>query len=246
VPLPPNPRRALAVMAHPDDIEFMCGGLVSRWAREGVELHYCLLTDGAGGSRDPGATAEALAELRRAEQRAAGARFAVASYHFLGLPDGRLTPTIELRLQIARVIRQVRPEAVITSDPRFFYSEWYANHPDHRAAGEATLAAIMPFANTLLAAPELLAEGLEPHDVHEIYLAAPDRPSLFAPLEPVDLERKAAAMGAHASQVAQFPGFADLMASMARQTGELARASGVECELAEAFVYINLRRPRVE
>ena len=147
---------------------------------------------------------------------------------------------------LARVIRQVRPEAVITSDPRFYYSEWYANHPDHRAAGEATLAAIMPFANTLLATPELLAEGLEPHDVHEIYLAAPDRPTLYAPLDPVDLERKAAAMRAHASQVAQFPGFADLMASMARQTGDLARASGVECELAEAFVYINLRRPRVE
>jgi LmbE family N-acetylglucosaminyl deacetylase len=233
-------------MAHPDDIEFMCGGLVSRWAREGVELHYCLLTDGAGGSRDPGASAEALAELRRAEQRAAGAGFDVASYHFFGLPDGRLTPSIELRLQIARVIRQVRPDAVITSDPRFFYSAWYTNHPDHRAAGEATLAAIMPLANTLLAAPELLAEGLEPHDVHEIYLAAPDQPTLFAPLDPVDLERKAAAMRAHVSQVAQFPGFADLMASMARQTGELARTRGEECELAEAYVYINLRRPQVE
>ena len=242
--LPQNPSRALAVMAHPDDIEFMCGGLVSRWAREGVELHYCLLTDGNSGSRDPNVSQEALAELRRAEQRAAGAVFGVASYHFLGHPDGRLMPTIELRLQIARVIREVRPDAVITSDPRFYYSEWYANHPDHRAAGEATLAAIMPFANTLLAAPELLAEGLEPHDVQEIYLASPDRPTLFVPLEPQDMERKVEAMRAHASQVAQFPQFAQLLGDIARQNGELARASGVECEMAEPFVFINLRRPR--
>jgi LmbE family N-acetylglucosaminyl deacetylase len=231
-------------MAHPDDVEFMCGGLVSRWARQGVELHYCLLTDGNGGSRDPGASAEALAQLRRAEQRAAGAGFGVASYHFLGLPDGRLTPSIELRLEIARVIRSVRPDTVITSDPRFYYNEWYANHPDHRAAGEAALAAIMPFANTLLAAPELLAAGLEPHDVHEIYLASPDRPTLFVPLEAQDLERKVEAMRAHASQVAQFPQFAQLLGDLARQNGELARASGVECELAESYVFINLRRPR--
>jgi LmbE family N-acetylglucosaminyl deacetylase len=142
------------------------------------------------------------------------------------------------------VIRRVRPDAVLTSDPRFFYNSWYVNHPDHRAAGEATLAAVMPLANTLLAAPELLEEGLEPHDVHELYLAIPDQPTLFAAFEPQDLERKVAAMGAHASQVAQFPGFAELMGSMARQTAELARASGVDCELAESYVYINLRRPR--
>jgi LmbE family N-acetylglucosaminyl deacetylase len=231
-------------MAHPDDIEFMCGGLVSRWAREGAEIHYCLLTDGNSGSRDPLASPADLAAQRRAEQHAAGAQFGVAGYSFLGHPDGRLTPTIDLRLEIARVIRRVRPDAVITSDPRFFYNTWYVNHPDHRAAGEATLAAIMPTANTLLAAPELLAEGLEPHDVREIYIASPDQPTHFAPIDGQDLERKLSAMGAHASQVAQFPEFATLLRQLAQQTAAQARAGGVECEFAESFVYINLRRER--
>src|SRR3712207_3493476 len=117
----PQPRRVLAVMAHPDDIEFMAGGLVSSWAREGVELHYCLLTDGNSGSRSPDDTAEALAHTRRAEQEAAGALFNVRSYTFLGYTDGRLVNTVALRLQIAGVIREVRPDAVLTCDPMLFY-----------------------------------------------------------------------------------------------------------------------------
>jgi LmbE family N-acetylglucosaminyl deacetylase len=153
-----------------------------------------------------------------------------------------LVPTVELRLEIARVIRQVRPEAVVTSDPRFFYNGGYINHPDHRAAGEATLAAIMPLANTLLAAPELRAEGLEPHDVRQVYLAAPAEPTHYVPLDPEDLEQKIAAMGAHASQVAQFPGFAQLLRQMARDTAPQARAAGVACDAAEGYVYINLNR----
>jgi LmbE family N-acetylglucosaminyl deacetylase len=229
-------------MAHPDDIEFMCGGLIARWARAGTRIHYCLLTDGTSGSRDPDMAPEALAAQRRAEQRAAGAIFEVAGISFLGHPDGRLVPTVALRLEIARVIRQVRPEAVVTSDPRFFYNSWYINHPDHRAAGEATLAAIMPLANTLLAAPELRAEGLEPHDVREVYLAVPAEPTLFVPLEPEDLERKVAAMRAHASQVAQFPEFEQLLRQMARDTAAQARASGVTAHEAEAYVRVGLAR----
>src|SRR3982751_4790220 len=104
--LPPTPRRVLAVMAHPDDIEFMAGGTVARWARAGAELHYCLLTDGNSGSPHPNhtpATPAPLAEIRRAEQRAAGALFDVASYTFLGHPDGWLVASVDLRLEIARV-----------------------------------------------------------------------------------------------------------------------------------------------
>jgi len=229
-------------MAHPDDVEFMCGGLVSRWARAGAQIHYCLLTDGTSGSRDPELAPEALAALRREEQREAGGLLGVAGLHFLGHPDGRLVPSVALRLEIARVIRQVRPDAVVTSDPRFFYNGWYINHPDHRAAGEATLAAIMPLANTLLAAPELRAEGLEPHDVREVFLAVPAEPTRFVPLEPEDMERKVAAMGAHRSQVAQFPGFERLLRQMAEETAASARAAGVVCAVAESYVHIALGR----
>ena len=241
----PAPRRALAVMAHPDDIEFMAGGLVSQWARAGTELHYCLLTDGNSGSRDPNLTPAALAELRRDEQRAAGAIFDVASFTFLGQPDGRLVASIELRLAIARVIRQVRPDTVLTCDPRFTYSPNYINHPDHRAAAEATLAAIMPIANTRLAAMELIEEGLEPHDVSTVYLAIPERPTLWVPLEQQDLDRKVEAMRAHVSQVGNWDA-AGMIRQFASAAAAEARAQGVECELAEAYVRIALREPPAE
>jgi LmbE family N-acetylglucosaminyl deacetylase len=243
--LPPPPRVALAVMAHPDDIEFMAGGLVSRWAREGTELHYCLLTDGNAGSRDPSLTPQSLAAIRREEQQAAGAVFGVRGYTFLGYDDGRLIDSVEVRLQVARVIRQVRPDAVVTSDPQFFYSGWYLNHPDHRAAGAITGAAIMPLANTRLAAPELLAEGHEPHDVSEVYLAISARPTLYAPIEPVDFERKVAAMRAHASQVGGWA-FEPMMREFAEGIGREARAAGLPYDMAEGYVYVNLRRPAAE
>ena len=237
-----TPRRALAVMAHPDDVEFMAGGLVSRWAREGAELHYCLLTDGTGGSRDPSLTPAALAELRRAEQRAAGALLGVASYTFLGEPDGRLVASIALRLAIARVIRQVRPDTVLTCDPRFFYGPNYINHPDHRAAAEATLAAVMPLANTRLAALELLAERLEPHDVSRVLLAIPDQPTHWAPLAEIDLERKIGAMQAHASQVGGWDA-ASMIRQFAQAGGQAARAAGLDCDMAEPYIEIVLRMP---
>jgi LmbE family N-acetylglucosaminyl deacetylase len=231
-------------MAHPDDIEFMAGGLVSQWARAGAELHYCLLTDGNSGSRDPSLTPAALAELRRSEQRAAGSIFNVASYTFLGETDGRLVASIELRLAIARVIRRVRPDTVLTCDPRFTYSPSYINHPDHRAAGDAALAAIMPIANTRLAALELLEEGLEPHDVGTVYLASPDRATLWVPLEQQDLDRKLAAMQAHTSQLGGWDA-GGMLRQFAQQAAAEAREHGVECEFAERYVRIALRPPPV-
>ncbi|HEX5688524.1 MAG TPA: PIG-L deacetylase family protein [Roseiflexaceae bacterium] len=242
--LPTTPGRALAVMAHPDDVEFMAGGLVSRWARAGVELHYLLLTDGNGGSRDPNVTPEALAAQRRDEQRAAAALFG-AQCTFLGHQDGRLVADVPLRLQIARVIRQIRPDALLTSDPLLFYTPSYINHPDHRAAAEAAMAAAMPIANTRLAAPELLQEGLEPHDVHEVYLASAAQPTLYVPLEEQDMQRKLASMGLHTSQIGGWD-FEGMLRGFATQTAAQARKAGVECELAEAFVYINLWRPSGE
>jgi LmbE family N-acetylglucosaminyl deacetylase len=241
--LPFQPQRVLAIMAHPDDIEFMAGGTIARWARSGAEIHYCLLTDGNSGSRDPSLTPELLATLRREEQRAAGAHFGVASYTFFGQPDGRLINTIDLRLRIARVIRQIRPDTILTSDPQFFYSPTYLNHPDHRAAGETTMAAIMPLANTRLAAPELIEEGLEPHDVTHVYLAATANPTLWVALEERDIQAKIDSVAAHKTQVGNWP-FQEMVRLFAAQGATGARASGIECEFAEAFVFVNLdRRP---
>jgi LmbE family N-acetylglucosaminyl deacetylase len=159
----PNPQRVLIVAAHPDDGEFMAGGTLAHWSAQGASIHYCLVTDGTGGSRDPNQTPEQLAAIRREEQRNAAKVLGSDDVTFLGYVDGRVEPTLELRFQIARVIRRVRPDVVITQDPNFRYSSTYINHPDHRAVADATLAAIMPIANTRLSALELLEEGLEPH-----------------------------------------------------------------------------------
>lgn len=237
----PIPRRVLAVMAHPDDIEFMSGGLVAGWARAGAELHYLLLTDGNSGSRDQNANPEQLATLRRDEQRRAGALLGVKSYTFLGHPDGRLVNTIELRLQIARIIRTVQPDTVLTSDPLFVYSPFYINHPDHRAAGDATAAAIMPLANTRLAALELIDEGLEPHDVEMVYFAAAAKPTHWVAVETQDFEQQVATMRCHESQIGAWD-FTTMLRDRAAEAAREARASGVECELAEGYVVINLKR----
>jgi LmbE family N-acetylglucosaminyl deacetylase len=238
--LPPTPRRALAIMAHPDDIEFMAGGLMARWAREGTELHYCLLTDGQSGSRDVSVSPIELAKTRRQEQQNAGALLNVASCTFLGQTDGRLFHTLNLRIAVARVIRQVRPDAVVTSDPQSLYSPNYINHPDHRAAGEIALSAIMPVANTYLAAPELAAEGLEPHDVGHVYIARPARPTLWMPIEPQDFEKQLETMQAHRSQIGNWD-FADMLRNFGKQAADEARQHGYEYELAEPYVYVKLR-----
>ena len=155
-----RPDRALVVAAHPDDIEYGCAGTVARWVQEGAHVAYCLVTNGAAGSSDPDMTRERLAALREAEARAAAKVVGVERVEFLGYEDGLLEPTLEVRERIVRVIRQVRPEVIVTSDPTTWYvADRYVNHPDHRAAGAATLAAVIPGADTRLAYPELLDEG---------------------------------------------------------------------------------------
>src|SRR3954463_210547 len=156
----PRPRSVLIVAAHPDDAEFMAGSIMSHWQSQGATLHYVLVTDGISGSRDENQTHERLAEIRHEEQRAASRALGSEDVTFLGYPDGRVEASLELRWDIARAIRRVRPDVVITQDPLFRYSENYINHPDHRAVADATMSAIMPVANTLLAALDLVEEGL--------------------------------------------------------------------------------------
>lgn len=241
----PQPKRVLVVAPHPDDAEFMAGGTMAHWQAGGASIHYLLITDGIGGSRDPNQTQEQLASIRREEQRNAARVLGSNDVTFLGYHDGRVEPTLELRLAIARVIRKVRPDVVISQDPYFRYGPTYINHPDHRAVADATLAAIMPTANTLLSAPELNAEGLEPHDVSEVYLSAAVTPTVWVPLTQQDVERKIESLRAHASQMGDWdpePMVREWMARAAQQ----AREHGVDCEFAEAFAYVRLHAPEEE
>jgi LmbE family N-acetylglucosaminyl deacetylase len=198
---PDKPQRILAIVAHPDDIEFGVAGSIARWIDEGAQVTYGIVTDGAAGSNDPGTDVKALAEQRQTEQRAAAAAVGVHDVRFLGYPDGVLQPTMALRRDLTRLIRQVRPDRVVCQDPTtVFAGDDYINHPDHRAAGEAAIYAVFPSAETRPVFPELLDDDCEPHHVSEIYLTLTMQPNTHVDIT-ATIDRKIAALLCHKSQV---------------------------------------------
>ena len=198
-----TPASALVVAAHPDDIEFGCAGTVARWVQEGAHVTYALLTNGAAGSSDPDMTRERLAELRAAEQRASAKVVGVEAVEFLAYEDGLLVPSLEVREQVVRLIRRVRPEVMVTQDPTTRYVEgFYINHPDHIAAGEATLAAVIPGADTRLAYPELLDEGLEPVKLAAVWMMFALQPNLVVDITD-HMDRKLESLACHVTQIGE-------------------------------------------
>ena len=105
--------RALVITAHPDDVDFGAGGTIAAWTDAGVDVTYCVITDGDAGGFDPTVPRSEIPGIRRAEQEAAAKVLGVDDVRFLGYPDGRLTVSIELRRDVSRVIRQVRPQRVV-------------------------------------------------------------------------------------------------------------------------------------
>jgi LmbE family N-acetylglucosaminyl deacetylase len=193
-------KRILVVAAHPDDVDFGAAGTIAGWTDAGIEVSYCIVTDGDAGGFDPGVARSAMPSIRRAEQTAAAKTVGVTDLHFLGYPDGRLETTIELRRDISRVIRQVRPQRLVCPSPERNFTRIYASHPDHLAAGEAAICAVYPDARNPFAHPELAAEGLEAHSVAEIWMMA--SPSGDQVVDITDqLERKIAALLCHESQL---------------------------------------------
>ena len=187
----PN-KRALVIAAHPDDSEFGAAGTVALWVRDGWEFHYLICTDGSKGTEDPEMTAEKLVPLRREEQRAAAAMLGVKDVSFLDYVDGELTYTRELMRDVVRHIRRLRPYAVFSHDPNQIVRNMFINHPDHRCAGTVALDAVYPMARNRPSFPELLAEGLEPHSVKEVYLWSVSEGNFEVDVTPVaDLKFKA-------------------------------------------------------
>lgn len=202
-------KHVLVVLAHPDDPEFFCGGTVARWTSSGRTVSYCLLTRGDKGADDDAVPSEQIAVQREAEQRAAAAVLGVHEVTFLDHPDGYLEPSLDLRRDIVRVIRRVRPDIVITCDPtNFFPSNRHINHADHRAAGEATLDAVYPAARSALYFPELYYdEELAPHKVHDVYVAGAQHPSIKVDISAY-LELKLQALREHRSQIQDYEALA--------------------------------------
>ncbi len=194
--------RVLVVLAHPDDPEFFCGGTIARWAASGKEITYCLLTRGDKGSDGDNLSTQELAEIREVEQRAAAKVLGVHQVMFLKELDGYVLPTLDLRRDIVRVIRQVKPKVVITCDPtNFFPSNYYINHADHRAAGQVTLDAVYPAARSALYFPALRQEeGLQPYKVREVYVSGAQHPNITVDITQF-FNQKVAALSEHRSQI---------------------------------------------
>jgi len=223
-------RSVLFVGAHPDDPDAMAGGTVARLVAAGARVRYLVVTSG-----DKGVPNEELAdprsfiERREAEQRASAAYLGVEEVVFLRQRDGEVFDTLELREKIVREIRRARAELVITHDP---LTRMLRQHPDHRAVGFATLAAVFPSCRLASFFPEHQAEGLAPLDVHMLLLAGGDEANLRVDIAPT-FERKVAALMLHESQVPAFVG------GVRGRMEARARAMGVPAglELAEAFSY---------
>lgn len=195
------PKKAMIIMAHPDDPEFFCGGTVALWAKHGAKITYLVLTNGNKGSDDPNMTPKMLVKTRKKEQKAAAKALGVKKVIFFAENDGELLPNLKIRKNVVKEIRRYQPDAVIAPDPtRYFYENTYINHPDHRAAGEIALGALFPAAGNRMYHPELLDEGLEPHTVHHIYLAGSPQPNLWIDISDV-FKTKIKAILCHKSQV---------------------------------------------
>jgi len=191
------PESAMVIVAHPDDAEFTVAGTAAAWTRAGCRVVYVVCTDGNAGSHEPGMTRERLAHIRREEQRAACATLGVAEVEFLGYDDGVLEPTLALRRDLVHLIRQHKPEVVITGDPTaLFGGDRYINHPDHRAAAQAAVDAVAPAAQMPLLWPETGA----PHKVKRVLVRGNDHPNLWVDISDT-IDVKIAALKQHASQI---------------------------------------------
>jgi LmbE family N-acetylglucosaminyl deacetylase len=229
--------RAMVVFAHPDDGEFGSAGTVASWTRQGTEVVYVCVTDGSAGSNEPGVVREELAELRQAEQRAACDVLGVTDCVFLGVPDGMVEVTLDLRRAITREVRRFRPDVLVTPDPTRYWDDErrYINHTDHRAVGQVCMAVVNPDASTRPMFPELLDEGFEPFEIRYLWIPAWDG-SIDTYIDISEtIEAKIEALRCHKSQIHDWP-VDEWIRERAQKRGE---AAGMA--FAETFRTFKLR-----
>jgi len=228
------PESAMAIVAHPDDIEYGCSGTLARWAKAGTKTYYVVCTSGDVGIAAAGMTKQRAGEVREEEQRNAAAIAGASEVVFLREPDGMLQPTLDLRKKLVREIRRLRPEVVICSDPTIVLaSSDYINHPDHRAAGMAALDAVFPAAGQPNLFEELAAEGVTAHKVRKVYVNSWENCDTFINISDT-MEIKIAALKAHVSQM----NGNDPTEMMRQWAAEVAK--GKEMTYAESFRVISL------
>ncbi len=232
-PQEPEQRKvALVVVAHPDDAEFMAAGTVATWVADGWDVHYVICTDASGGGPDDAEDVSpqarrAMSDVRKREQRAACEVLGVKEIVFLDYPDGQLQPSMTLRRDIVRALRQYRPTRVICQSPDRSWTPEYiigGYHPDHLAAGVATIAALYPASQNGWDFPELLKEGLKPHKVREVYFSGAPTSNFAVDISSV-IDQKFASLRAHASQLADH--FDELESLFRTWTAEIGKKHGM-------------------
>ena len=238
IPSVPEGPRVLVVMAHPDDAEFGCGGTIARWAAAGKEVYYLLCTSGDKGSSDLTISTYRLAQTRRQEQINAAHALGARDVTFLTYADGTLQNTLELRRDIVREIRRIRPDTIICQDPT---QRWAGNrglnHPDHRAAGDACLDAVYPSARDPHVFVELLVENLLPHKVKEVFVSSMANANVWIDITDC-LDRKLEGLRQHESQVGAR--WEELLPRLLERSRALARANNLPFEYAEGYKYLRL------
>ena len=225
--------RILVIVAHPDDVDFGAAGTIATWTDAGLDVSYCIATNGDAGGSDRSVSRADMAVLRQAEQTAAAKQVGVHDLHFLGYPDGQVEPTLALRRDLARVIRLLRPDRVLCQSPERNYLRMGISHPDHRAVGTAALDAVYPDSRNPFAFPELLAEeNLEPWTVREVWISGSPAPTHYVDVTDV-FPRKIAALRAHQSQIADADALEERLRGMLTTMAE--RGGLPAGRLAESF-----------
>lgn len=233
----PKIDRILVVTAHPDDVDFGAGGTVRKWVESGISVTYCICTDGDAGGADRDVPRSEIPHIRRREQIEAGKALGVTEIHFLGYKDGDLQVTQDLRRDISRVIRQVKPQRVLMQSPERNWNRIYSSHPDHLAAGEAAIFSVYPDARNPFAHPVLLQdEGLDAWTVNEVWVMGAPEVNHYENVTQF-FPHKLAALTAHESQTAHME---DLEGRVRQWMSATAAEAGLpEGQLAESFKVVN-------
>jgi len=228
------PESALAIVAHPDDIEFSCAGTLARWIKAGTRVAYVLCTSGDVGIADTKLTRAEAAAIREAETLAAARVIGVTNVIFLHYPDGSLVATLDLREKLVREIRRFRPEVVLTGDPTLVWAgDDYINHPDHRAASLAAVEAVFPAAGQPHVFEEQAAEGLKAHKARKLYCTNWRGANTFVSIDDT-IDLKIEALRAHKSQMGDW----DPGPRIREWASE--RAKSMEMDYAEGFHVVTL------
>ena len=228
-------KRVLVVTAHPDDVDFGAAGTIAQFTDSGVQVGYCIVTNGDAGGFDPAVPRSEIAGIRQQEQTAAAQVLGVTQLVFLGYPDGAVQATLELRKDISREIRRFRPDVVMTQSPAWDFNRIYGSHPDHRYTGEATMCAVYPDARNPFTFTELMDEGFEPHSAWQTWIIGGATPNHFVDTTH-EFDRKISALLCHASQL---PNPEGMKARVRAWNEQLAVSAGFPSgKTAEAFQII--------